>query len=87
MQKEPLRLKTEKYRVCKGQTGIAESTEVLSNHDNRDEAISALNNIVQDSNWNYYCEEEVFYQNTMFDANKNSIDTEPVWVRMHHQKK
>jgi len=73
---------TGNYRVCKHQVGIGGTIETISNHKSRAEVLKTFNDIQKESNWSYYCEEEVIYKGTQLDEKKNPIDSAPSWIRM-----
>lgn len=73
---------TGNFRVCKHKIGIGGSITILFEFNDKNEAIEKMKEIDNDANWVYYCEEEVIYKGTQFDANNNPIDSAPSWVRI-----
>lgn len=71
-----------KYRICKHQIGIGGTIEVLENFTSKEEAFNRLSIIDKESNWDYYCEEEVFYQGTQLNEERNPIDSTLSWIRL-----
>ncbi|WP_343705891.1 hypothetical protein [Flavobacterium sp.] len=72
---------TGNYQVCRNQTGIAKSTEILKTG-TKEEIDKFWNELIQEENFNYYKNEEVFYSGTQIDANGNPIDSTPAFQRM-----
>jgi len=72
---------TGNFRLCKHQIGIGGTIEILSNNNSKSKTIKAFNVIEKETNWDYYCEEEVVYKGTLLDENKNPVDSVPTWIR------
>ena len=73
---------TGNYKLCRNQKGVSGSIITLSEHTSKEGALTALNQITKEENWEYYCEEEVNYSGTMLDQNKKPIDSAPTWIRI-----
>jgi hypothetical protein len=73
---------TGNFRVCRQQIGIGGSVELLFEFKDKNDAIKKMREINNEATWNYYCEEEVIYKGTQFDANNNPINSIPTWVRI-----
>lgn len=73
---------TGNFRVCKHRIGIGGSIEILHEFKDKNEAIKKMNEINNNASWSYYCEEEVIYKGTQFDANNKPINSGPTWVRI-----
>ncbi|MBP7506682.1 MAG: hypothetical protein KA807_02570 [Prolixibacteraceae bacterium] len=76
---------TGKYRLCRQKIGVGKTREILVESKNRKGVMTKLNEFSTDGEWDYYCEEEVIYQNTFRDANGNVIDSSPSWIRIQSQ--
>jgi hypothetical protein len=76
------KINTGNYRVCRDQTGIGGTKQVLITG-SREDINQYWSNLQGDAQWNYYREEEAFYRDTQTDASGNPIDTIPGWNRMH----
>jgi hypothetical protein len=72
---------TGNYQVCRNQTGIAKSTEILITG-NKEAIDKFWNELVQEASFNYYKNEEVFYSGTQKDADGRPINSTPEYQRM-----
>ena len=72
---------TGNYQVCRNQTGIAKSIEILITG-NKEAIDKFWNELVQEANFNYYKTEEVFYSGTQKDANGNIVRILPIIYRI-----
>jgi hypothetical protein len=77
------KINTNNYRVSKQIMGQGQTRQVVENFSSIVECKKFYSSISKDIEWDYYCEEEVIYQGTQFDANGNSIDTAPCWQRLY----
>ena len=76
------KVNTNNYRVSKQIMGQGQTRQVIVTFTNLVECREFYSTMLKDVEWDYYCEEEVIYQGTQFDANGNTIDSAPCWQRM-----
>lgn len=74
---------TGNYRLCRQQIGIGGTITVLSIFENEEKCKGSYNNANKETDWEYYCEQEVIYTGTQFDANGNPVDSSPAWIRLN----
>ena len=65
---------TGNYRLCRQQIGRGNTRTILSEHKSELECRNAYNTTSKETDWDYYCEQEVIYTGTLLDENKNPID-------------
>ena len=70
------------YRVSKQIIGQGQTRQVVATFSSLVECNEFYSTILKDIEWDYYCEEEVIYQGTQFDANGKPIDSAPCWQRL-----
>lgn len=74
------KINTGSYRICRNQTGIGNSIQVLEVGD-RNSIDESWQTMEKNPEFNYYREEEVIYRGSQFDQYRNPIDSAPAWVR------
>jgi hypothetical protein len=73
---------TGNYRLSRQQIGHVNTRTILSEHTSEAQCRNSYNNTYKDTDWEYYCEQEVIYTGTQLDENGNPIDSTPAWIRM-----
>ncbi len=74
-------INTGNYRIYRDKTGIPKSFKVLKEGD-KDLITQYWETMEKDTEFNYYCEEEIKYRGSLFDENKKPIDSAPSWRKI-----
>jgi hypothetical protein len=74
---------TGNYRLCKQQIGRGNTRTIISEYKTELECRNAYTTTAKETDWDYYCEQEVIYTGTQIDENGNFIDSSPTWILMN----